>query len=85
MISASLLGNGEAQTCAGNGVEKGLRPSQEACSAENKVAGIKLGTGEHRVVEVGMVWKVECVKQGDLSGGESRSGVRAPIVVRKHL
>ena len=64
---------------------KSLPPSQEACSAENKVAGIKRGTGEHRVVEVGMVWKVECVKQGDLSGGESRSGVRAPIVVMKHL
>jgi len=62
-----------------------LLPSQEACSAENKVAGIKRGTGEHRVVEVGMVRKVVCVKQGDLTGGESRSGVRAPIVVLKHL
>ena len=61
-----------------------MRPSQEACSAENKVAGIKRGTGEHRVVEVGMVRKVVCVKQGDLSGAESRSEVRAPIVVKKH-
>ena len=64
---------------------RSLLPSQEACSAENKVAGIKQGTGEHRVVEVGMVWKVVGVKQGGLSGGESRSGVRAPIVVMKHL
>jgi hypothetical protein len=31
-----------------------------------------------------MVRKVVCVKQGGLAGGESRSGVRAPIVVQKH-
>ena len=32
-----------------------------------------------------MVRKVMHVKQGDLSDGESRPGVRAPIVARKRL
>lgn len=32
-----------------------------------------------------MVKKAVCVKQGDLSAGERRSGVRAPIVVMKRL
>jgi hypothetical protein len=49
------------------------------------VTGIKREYREHQVVEVGMVRKVVCVKQGDLIGGESQSGVRAPIVVMKHL
>jgi hypothetical protein len=58
----------------------GLCLSQGACSAENKVAGIKRGTGEHRVVEVGMVRKFGCVKQGYLDGGKNRPGVRASIL-----
>lgn len=51
----------------------GLCLSQGACFAENKVAGIKRGTGEHRVVEVGMVRKCGCVKQGYLDVGEEPS------------
>ena len=47
------------------------------------MAGIKREYREHQVVEVGMVRKVICVKQGDLIGGESRSGVRVSIVVMK--
>jgi len=37
------------------------------------------------VVGDGTVRKVVYVKQGDLNGGESRSGVRAPIVAEMHL
>ena len=33
----------------------------------------------------GMVRKAEYVKWGDLHGGESRAGVRAPIVAKKCL
>jgi len=47
------------------------------------VAGIKREYREHQVVEVGTVRKVNCVKQGDLTGYGSRSGVRVPIVVMK--
>jgi hypothetical protein len=35
------------------------------------------------VFEGGMVVTAGCVKQGDLSGGESRAGVRALIVAMK--
>ena len=49
------------------------------------MTGIKREYREHQVVEVGMVRKVNCVKQGDLVGGESRPGVRAPIVAMKRL
>ena len=47
------------------------------------MTGIKREYREHQVVEVGMVRKVICVKQGDLTGYESRSGVRVSIVVMK--
>jgi hypothetical protein len=39
--------------------------------------------GAHWVVGDGMVWKVGCVKQGDLCGWESRTEVRASIVAMK--
>jgi hypothetical protein len=31
----------------------------------------------------GMVWTVECVKQGDLYAGKRRAGVRASIVAMR--
>jgi hypothetical protein len=35
------------------------------------------------VIEGGMVVTAECVKQGDLSRGETGAGVRVPIVALK--
>ena len=43
----------------------------------------KADAGVRRVLEGGMVVTAGCVKQGDLSGGESRTGVRALIVAMK--
>ena len=39
--------------------------------------------GQHQVVGDGMVGRQSDVKQGDLSGGENRAEVRAPIVAEK--
>ncbi len=70
--SASLLVNGEAL------------PRRRRCEGGRPVA-LRGSVGKrrrwgHRVVGDGMVPKAVHVKQGDLCDGESRTGVRAPIV-----
>ncbi len=44
---------------------------------------MKAAAGVRRVVGDGMVAKAVYINRGDLSGGESRAGVRAPIVAPK--